>query len=152
MHKIFPSSPNVPFNLSNEFTTTDKRHQILIVTGLSEGDCALIEFYIKGECSEGNWLPFKDCCGQVTVTSDCNNFIILSLPLTYRVFLSNEDDNHLSDPYWFSNVEIFTVSTNNGIELSSLYNSCCGDHSTDNIISELNRISNAVISISNKLG
>lgn len=147
--KLYPNDDEIS-NVSTNFNV-DKNPRMLVVSGLSEGDCALVEFYVGDDCS-GVWLPLKDCCGQVSITSECSNFTILPLSLKYRVFLSNEDDNHLTDPGWFSDVEIYVKSVGGGADLSSFYHSCCGsDSSIDNVISELNRTSNAIISISNKL-
>lgn len=150
MRKIFPSEASGADNLSLDFTLNNSSG-LLFIDGMSEGDCASLEVFLGDEC-DGEWAPFKDCCGQVTLNGGpcCSNFTILPLPLKYRVVLTNEDDEHLSDPNWFEDVSIWYKKIPLQENLSQFYHSCCEDlqaTALENIVLEVNRVANRLENI-----
>lgn len=149
--KIYPSENSEASNVSIDFSA-DTKATLLVINGLGEDDCAKIEFFIDEECTDGNWLPFRDCCGQVKIDGDTcgSNFMVLPIPLRYRVFLTNVDDNHLTNPDWFENVTIWykKLPTTQGME--QFFHSCCCDEKEQiltNIALEINRVANKIYDI-----
>ena len=100
--KVFPTEESGAENISNIIDINKDSAGLIIVDNLEDGDCAILEVFVGDEC-DGKWIPFKDCCGQVSLNgggSCCANFMILPLPMRYRIILQNEDDEHINDPGW----------------------------------------------------
>lgn len=138
LRKVFPDSESDISNVSANISL-DNSSAILFVTGLKEGDCASLEFYIGDDC-EGEWFPFRDCCGQAVINGGpcCSNFMVLPLPLKYRVVLSDEDENYLNDVNWFDNVSIWYKKIPLQTDLTEFYYSCCDNSAKEDILSDIN--------------
>ena len=100
---IYPST--IKFTTST-FKLEDDIIKIQLV-GLQETDCVCVETVVgTGDCDE-KYIPYSpDCCGQLCYGYPQGQFF-LNVPGRYRLVLSNRLNNHLTDPAWFENVEIF---------------------------------------------
>lgn len=120
---VFPGDESL---YSNEFQLI-RDLGIVSVVGLADGDTASFEVRVGREC-EYTWIPFAPtCCGQISVDNGKTQEL-LALPNTYRIILSNVDGNHLTDPAWFENVQIYYQIVESDLDLSAYLkgDSCMG--------------------------
>jgi len=101
--QIYPST----IKYTSSMFSLDKDVIKVQVIGLQETDCVCVETVIGStECDE-RWVPYNpDCCGQLCFGYPQGQFF-LNVPGRYRLVLSNRLGNELTDPSWFSNVEIY---------------------------------------------
>lgn len=120
---IYPNSEEEGGNVSLEFESCESII-LLQLCNMQEGDYVIIETYTGDDC-EHKWIPFNvDCCNQVRVDYP-KNHLLLPLPLRYRAILLNVDDNHINDPSYFEDVEIFKTNIKPEHCVESMYHNCC---------------------------
>lgn len=122
---LFPSEDQDISNMSAEFESTDGV-MMIVFKGLKKGDKALVEFEMGDSECDPFWVPLVDCCGQVGI--ECpKTFLLLPLPLRYRIVLIDKDDNYLTDPSHFSDVMIQSFRINPNLNVADMYHSCCNE-------------------------
>lgn len=94
------------------------------VHGLKEGDRVCVEVEFKSDnCSE-MFIPYVPSCKEQLCFEYPQTEFMLTVPNRYRLVLSNDDDEHLNDPAWFTDVEIVHKIVN-GAFTTFGGNECC---------------------------
>lgn len=121
---IFPAFEGAISNISAEFQS-ENSSVLLMVKGMAAGDELRIEFKMGDEC-DPVWGPLVDCCGQVKLTYP-RSFLLLPLPLRYRVVLVDENNNYQTDPSHFSEMLIQSFNIKDRPDLAQFNHGCCDE-------------------------